>query len=965
MKLYRTVACLALLSFAALAASKAEQLFKQAEKAEREGQIVQAYLQYAEAAAADPNNLDYWQHALALRSQASLINASRTKLPDLAGSTFGNSDPALIGRITDADIEQARKPLAPVRLNAPAERRDYDLNGDSKSLWEQLAAALHLNVVFDTQYQPTRPLRFQVADADYRDALRELEAATDSFVVPVNEQQIFVANDTAPKRTQFERMAAVVIPFNEAESVQEIQEVATGVRGTLDLKRLVVDTQRHLILIRDDVTKVRLAQKVLEDLMRPRGQVAIDVEIISTDNSSSLNYGLSLPNAFPLINFPVKSYLHNIIPTGYSSFLTFGGGASLFGLGVTSAELFATVAKSSSNTVIESQMVAMNGQPSSMHIGERYPILNTEYLGGSTVGGTSTGITGTTGGTTNTGTAGTGTLQLSQTSLSWSYGASAVLPAAASITVTSSSGTINYAATVESSSPWLAVNGQTNASGTLPATLTVSPGSSLASLGTGSYQGTVQVRGSDGSVAYISVNLTVNGGAQSIVLSPTAITLSSTAAGYEVQQAVTVTSASGGAVTTTVAGTGLTAVSSDSTIAPNTPFTVTVFGNPAGLSAQTYVGIVSISVGGVTAELPVSFQVLASGSLELSQSSIPWTYTTGGSLPQSVNVTVASTSGSAILTAAAASANSWLLVNGQTQVTATLPTILTISPSSNTTNLGTGTYTGTVQLSASDGSVSYLNVSLVVNGGTATGLTVSPNPITLSAPLGSSVVQQTVTVTSSTAGTLAVSISGSGLSVENTNTTVAANTPVTFTLNANPSGLTAQNYVGTLSVTVGSVSQNVEVTFSVGAISSGTSGTSVYTPPPTFTFEDLGLVLKVTPHVQGDDEVSLDIDAEFKLLGPSTGNGIPAIENRKYESKVSVKTGEWAVLAGLMTASDSRNLTGFPLLSAIPFLANKTVTRDQGQTLIILKPHILIDPPSELPTLPAWTGSETRLPADL
>jgi len=45
-----------------------------------------------------------------------------------------------------------------------------------------------------------------------------------------------------------------------------------------------------------------------------------------------------------------------------------------------------------------------------------------------------------------------------------------------------------------------------------------------------------------------------------------------------------------------------------------------------------------------------------------------------------------------------------------------------------------------------------------------------------------------------------------------------------------------------------------------------TTGTGqVFAPPPTINFEDLGLVLKVTPHVHGVDEVSLDIDAEDDL----------------------------------------------------------------------------------------------------
>src|SRR6202020_2499306 len=106
-------------------------------------------------------------------------------------------------------------------------------------------------------------------------------------------------------------------------------------RGALDFQKLMVDGTRHLILIRDKVTKVRLAQKLLADFLRPRAQVLIDVEILSTDLSSSLSYGMSLPTSIAISSFVQRTNLINNFPSAFSTFLAFGGGASLLGLGVT------------------------------------------------------------------------------------------------------------------------------------------------------------------------------------------------------------------------------------------------------------------------------------------------------------------------------------------------------------------------------------------------------------------------------------------------------------------------------------------------------------------------------------------------------------------------------------------------------------------------------------------------------
>jgi type II secretory pathway component GspD/PulD (secretin) len=145
-----------------------------------------------------------------------------------------------------------------------------------------------------------------------------------------------------------------------------------------------------------------------------------------------------------------------------------------------------------------------------------------------------------------------------------------------------------------------------------------------------------------------------------------------------------------------------------------------------------------------------------------------------------------------------------------------------------------------------------------------------------------------------------------------------------------------------------------------GYFGATTGSGTVYTPPPTINFEDLGLSLKVTPYVNGMDLVTLEVEAEFKLLGTTSIDNIPVISNRKFMSKVGLSTGEWAVLAGLMNDSDSKTVSGLAGLSVIPFLRNNQRTTSHTETLIVLKPHLLNVPGSEKPTHEAWVGSESR-----
>src|SRR5579872_7069281 len=92
------------------AASQAELLFQQGQKAERAGDPGRAYVLYTQAAAADPGNLKYWSRAQALRPVAGLLEVPEAKRGDDLSPE--KTDPTLFGHISDRELEDARKQVA-------------------------------------------------------------------------------------------------------------------------------------------------------------------------------------------------------------------------------------------------------------------------------------------------------------------------------------------------------------------------------------------------------------------------------------------------------------------------------------------------------------------------------------------------------------------------------------------------------------------------------------------------------------------------------------------------------------------------------------------------------------------------------------------------------------------------------------------------------------------------------------
>ena len=140
------------------------------------------------------------------------------------------------------------------------------------------------------------------------------------------------------------------------------------------------------------------------------------------------------------------------------------------------------------------------------------------------------------------------------------------------------------------------------------------------------------------------------------------------------------------------------------------------------------------------------------------------------------------------------------------------------------------------------------------------------------------------------------------------------------------------------------------------AIAQVVGNQSYAAPFPSVNYEDIGLTIKAKPLVHGNSDVALELEIQFRTLGSTNANGIPDILNREYKGGILLKEGEPAVVAGMITESDQKSLSGLPLVSNIPGLgvltAQKSKQEEDDELLILITPYVVRSPErSEAPEI--------------
>jgi len=101
----------------------------------------------------------------------------------------------------------------------------------------------------------------------------------------------------------------------------------------------------------------------------------------------------------------------------------------------------------------------------------------------------------------------------------------------------------------------------------------------------------------------------------------------------------------------------------------------------------------------------------------------------------------------------------------------------------------------------------------------------------------------------------------------------------------------------------------------------------------------VGIMLSVTPHINKDNQITLDVHNEVSdLSSQATVQGGIIINTSEADTRVLVENGETAIIAGLIRSIDGKQQSGVPLLMDIPLLGGlfkHTINTKVSRELVI------------------------------
>jgi general secretion pathway protein D len=341
------------------------------------GNDQEALAEYLHAAEIDPSN------------EAALQAIARLRKKNGEASPTGDSSlPEAGGEQADLDSMGAPPELKPVS-NEPVTLHMVE---DSKVIYQAIGKAAGINILFDPDYTSKR-IQVDLNNVSLLDGLRIVGTISNTFWRPVTDNTVFVAANTRAKRSEMDEQAVQTFYLSNAWQPNDMTDVQTAIRNVLTNVKAYGVASQNAIVIRGTPDELLLAQKLINDLDKPRPEVVVDIAILEVSKNWERTLGIAWPTSVGVALQPLGSGTSTTTSTTTTTGTASTGAVptlydlshlKAYDFAVTVGSATANMLLTDSNTKImqNPRIRATDGQKALMKIGSKIPIATGSFGGG-------------------------------------------------------------------------------------------------------------------------------------------------------------------------------------------------------------------------------------------------------------------------------------------------------------------------------------------------------------------------------------------------------------------------------------------------------------------------------------------------------------------------------------------------------------------------------------------------------
>jgi len=158
-----------------------------------------------------------------------------------------------------------------------------------KEVVQTLGKLGDVNVLFDKDFKDL-PVSFDFVNTTFLQSLDTVLTSTHNFYKLIGKNTIVIAPDTPQKRSEYEETVSRTFYLSSAE----VEEIARVLRNVLGIQMIATNVRLNTVTIKDRITKVMAAEKIVNQLDKAKPEVVVDVEILEVNRRHAQNYGIEI-----------------------------------------------------------------------------------------------------------------------------------------------------------------------------------------------------------------------------------------------------------------------------------------------------------------------------------------------------------------------------------------------------------------------------------------------------------------------------------------------------------------------------------------------------------------------------------------------------------------------------------------------------------------------------------------------